>query len=145
MTSAYEDPLFLADVSVGDTAPVVTVDSLGREDFVKYAGASGDFNPIHFDEEHATDAGYPSVFGQGMLTAGILSHAATDWVGREHVETFSTQFNDQVWPDDTLETHGEIIDVDEETGVVTADLAVENQEGEAVVTGTLRARLPRDE
>lgn len=66
--------------SVGDTLP-----ELGRSidlpTLVRYAGASGDFNPIHYDEEYATAAGLDSVIGHGMLAMALVSEAVTDWVG----------------------------------------------------------------
>ena len=61
------------DVHEGDAIPPVVVERLSRTDLVKYAGASGDFNPIHHDEEFARAAGNPSVFGHGMLTAGFVA------------------------------------------------------------------------
>jgi acyl dehydratase len=75
---------------------------LTRTDFVRYQGASGDFNPIHHDEEFAKSAGYPRVFSVGMLQAGILATYCTDWLGAEHVRRFSVQFREQVWPGDHL-------------------------------------------
>jgi len=75
---------------------------LTRTDFVRYQGASGDFNPIHHDEEFAASAGYPGVFSVGMLQAGILATYCTEWLGTEHVRRFAVQFREQVWPGDRL-------------------------------------------
>ena len=69
------------DLDVGAGAEPRTVGPLTRTDFVRYQGASGDFNPIHHDEEFAQAAGYPTVFSVGMLQAGILATLATDWLG----------------------------------------------------------------
>jgi acyl dehydratase len=81
---------------------------LTRTDFVRYQGASGDFNPIHHDEEYAKNAGFPSVFSVGMLQAGILGTFATDWLGATNVRRFGVQFREQVWPGDTLTCTGEV-------------------------------------
>ena len=54
---------------------------------MRYQGASGDFNPIHHDEEYAKSAGFPTVFSVGMLQAGILATYATDWLGADNVRT----------------------------------------------------------
>ena len=63
--------LFFEDVQEGGAVPPFVVERLARMDLVRYAGASGDFNPIHTDEEFARAAGNPSVFGHGMLTAAF--------------------------------------------------------------------------
>ncbi|WP_434531634.1 MaoC/PaaZ C-terminal domain-containing protein (plasmid) [Haloarcula sp. NS06] len=90
-----------------------TVTDVGRADFVKYAGASGDFNPIHYDEPHAKQAGYDSVFGQGMFSAGIASRSVREVLGLQHLDEYRTRFNAQVWPGDTLSTTVEVTAVDE--------------------------------
>lgn len=131
------------DVSVGDAGPEVTVTDVDREDFVRYAGASGDFNPNHYDDEYAREAGNPEAFGQGMLTAGILSGMVRQWVGLDALQSFSTRFREQVWPGDTLRTTGEIVEKSAESATVEGELAVRNQDGDAVITGTFTAWLPR--
>src|SRR5678816_4227410 len=73
------------DVKEGDAIPPFVVENLSRTDLVKYAGASGDFNPIHHDEGFARSAGNPTVFGHGMLTAGFVARCSTDFVGGETV------------------------------------------------------------
>jgi acyl dehydratase len=75
---------------------------LTRTDFVRYQGASGDFNPIHHDEAFAASAGYPTVFSVGMLQAGILGMYCTEWLGAENVRRFAVQFREQVWPGDRI-------------------------------------------
>ena len=75
-----EKKLRFDEVSIGDEAPVIT-HKLSRTDLVKYAGASGDFNPMHHDEILAKAAGQPSVFGHGMYSMGLLGSALTDYVG----------------------------------------------------------------
>lgn len=133
-------------VAVGDAGPEIVVEDLTRRDFVKYAGASGDFNPIHYDDPLAQDAGYDSVFAQGMLTAGIASHAVSDWFGLGNVTAFGVRFQAQVWPGDTVTARCEATAVqhDGDTTTVEADVAVENQDGEVVLTGDATATLPRE-
>ena len=98
------------DLIVGAAPESRTVGPLSRTDFVRYQGASGDFNPIHHDEEFAQAAGYPSVFSVGMLQAGILGGFATDWLGADNVRTFGVQFREQVWPGDQLECSGTVVE-----------------------------------
>ena len=60
------------NLTVGDTYKEVVVDNLTRTQLVMYAGASGDYNPLHTDEIYTTQkAGYPTVFAHGMLTMGL--------------------------------------------------------------------------
>jgi len=124
------------EFAVGDTFERVSED-VSREDFVRYAGASGDFNPIHYDEPHAQEAGYPSVFGQGMFTAGVASALVRETFGLAGLREYDTRFVAQVWPGDTLTTTLEVTAVEDvETGTrVEADLAVTTDGGERVVEG----------
>ena len=142
MTDAYAEDLSVGDVAVGDTAPEFHVEDLERADFVRYAGASGDFNPIHYDVPYARDAGNPDVFAQGMLTAGFGANLVADWFGLANVAAYRVRFQDRVYPGDSLEIAGEITDVDREDGTVEADLFATNGEGATVLRGSVRAELP---
>ena len=93
--------LYFEDVAEGDEAPELT-HVLTRTDLVAYAGASGDFNPMHHDEVKAKAAGQPSVFGHGMFSMGLLGTAITDWVGIGNVKRFTVRFARQTWPDEEL-------------------------------------------
>ena len=64
----------------GDRVGSLTV-RLTREQLVRYAGASGDFNPIHYSDHFATALGLPGVIAHGMLTMGTALRVVTDWVG----------------------------------------------------------------
>src|SRR5881275_1908138 len=98
-----EQKLFFEDVSEGDEGPSVTHE-LTRTDLVMYAGASGDFNPMHHDEVAAQAAGLPSVFGHGMFTAGLLATAVTNYVGIGNLSSYRVRFTKQTWPGETLST-----------------------------------------
>jgi acyl dehydratase len=77
--------------------------NLTRGQIVQYAGASGDFNPLHTDEIYATRvAGFPSVFAHGMLTMGLTGKALTDRFGVGSLRSFGGRFRSQVWPGDSL-------------------------------------------
>ena len=112
---------------------------ISRTDMVKYQGASGDFNPIHHDEEFAKSAGYPSVFSVGMLQAGILGTYATDWLGAANIRNFTVQFREQVWPGDHLVCTGKVAKKYEDGGErkVDIDLLVTRVEsGGAAIKGS---------
>src|SRR5204862_8278022 len=102
-----EQKLFFEDVSEGDAGPEVRHE-LTRTDLVMYAGASGDFNPMHHDEVKAKEAGLPSVFGHGMFSAGLLGRAVTDYVGGGALKRYKVRFAKQTWPGETFTTQGDV-------------------------------------
>jgi acyl dehydratase len=131
-------------LSVGTSREAVVVDDLTRTQLVMYAGASGDYNPLHTDEVFATKvAGFPGVFAHGMLTMALTGKALTDWVGDGRLRTFGVRFRGQVWPGDTLTTTVTVRAFDEADGEPVADLDVvtTNQAGDVVLSGTASARL----
>ncbi len=117
----------------GDTHEKVMIEKVDRAMFVRYAGASGDFNPIHWSEDFAKSAGYPTVFAQGMFTAGVLGTFLTDWVGEENVRRFRTRFVGQVWPDEAITCKAEVTSVGE--GSAEVKLLVTNEKGEKKIDG----------
>jgi len=134
-----------ADLPVGTEHEQVVVEGLTRTQIVQYAGASGDFNPIHHDEVFATEAaGYPSVFAHGMLTMGLTGRLLTDWLGDGVLRSFGVRFVSQVWPGDTLVAKGTVTGIEErgDEGLVMIELVTANQEGRPVVTGSATAALP---
>ncbi|HVN50831.1 MAG TPA: MaoC/PaaZ C-terminal domain-containing protein [Acidimicrobiales bacterium] len=130
------DRLELDAVKVGDEAPVRT-HTLTRTDLVMYAGASGDFNPMHTDEVAAKAAGLPSVFGHGMFTMGFLGSALTDYVGVGNLRSYKVRFTKQTWPDEELTTRIVVTGTREEGGEKLIDLecSVANADGEVKVSG----------
>jgi acyl dehydratase len=132
-------------LAVGDSQEQVVVENLSRTQIVQYAGASGDFNPIHHDETFATKAaGYPSVFAHGMLTMGLTGRLLTDWLGDGVLREYGVRFVKQVWPGDTLTARGTVKSIESEgdEGIVHIEIETTNQNGEAVVKGSAVAALP---
>lgn len=130
------------DLSVGESREQVLVENLTRTQIVQYAGASGDFNPIHHDEVFATKvAGYPSVFAHGMLSMGLAGRLLTDWLGDGVLRSFGVRFVRQVWPGDTLTAKGTVTAVGAD-GSVEIELVTTNQRGEPVLAGEAVAQLP---
>ncbi|MGH2806629.1 MAG: MaoC/PaaZ C-terminal domain-containing protein [Actinomycetota bacterium] len=94
---------------------------LQREDFVRYAEVSGDDNPIHQDEDYAKRSGAPTVFAMGMLNAGYLATAVSDWFGGPHrLRRFKVRFTNRVWPGDELVCTGRVVAI--EDGLVKVTL-----------------------
>jgi acyl dehydratase len=132
-------------LEVGETFSAVVVDDLKRTQIVQYAGASGDYNPLHTDEIFATKvAGYPSVFGHGMLTMGITGRMVTDLVGDGRLKSFGGRFLSQVWPGDDLTTTA-TVDAIHEAGELVVELSLRtvNQDDLQVFAGYATARVDR--
>jgi acyl dehydratase len=126
------------DLNVGDTHEAVVVENVTRTHIVKYAGAGGDFNPLHHDDTAAQSmAGYPSVFAHGMYSMGLTGRMLTDWLGPTALKKFGVRFTKQVWPGDTLTARGEVTAVTEEGDekLATIRVVTVNQNGESVVEG----------
>ncbi len=136
--------IFFEDVREGGEVPPFVVERLTRMDLVRYAGASGDFNPIHTDEEFARAAGNPSVFGHGMLTAAFVGKCVTDYVGSENLRRFKVRFATRVWPGDSITCKGKVTKKYEHNGEkrIDGEMLALNQKGEVAVSGTFSAALP---
>ena len=135
---------FFDEVQEGQDIPPFVIDGLTRTDLVRYAGASGDFNPIHHDEEFAKMAGNPTVFGHGMLTAGFVAKCLTDFVGPESLRRYKVRFATRVWPGDTITCRGKVTRKYVEGGEsrIDGEVVALRQTGEAAVTGSFSAALP---
>lgn len=136
-----EDKLKFVDVEIGDEAPTLSHE-LTRTDLVRYAGASGDYNPMHHDDTQAVAAGLPSVFGHGMFSMGLLGRALTDYVGVGNLTSYRVRFTKQTWPGELLSTRILVREkrVDDNVAVLACELV--NQDGEVKVAGEATARLP---
>jgi acyl dehydratase len=133
-----------ASLKVGDTREQLLVDDLTRTQIVMYAGASGDYNPLHSDEKFAREvAGYPGIFAHGMLSMGMTGRIVTDWFGDGRLTKYGVRFVRQVWPGDTLTASATVEAIREEGGERFADVSIVtvNQDGTTVVSGTATARL----
>ena len=129
-----------SELTVGDVRTEVLVDDLTRTQIVMYAGASGDYNPIHTDEPYAREiAGYPTVFAHGMLTMGMTGKMLTDYVGDGRLTKYGVRFTSQVWPGDTLESTATVESI--EDGVVNLNVVTTNQDGATVLSGYAAARV----
>jgi acyl dehydratase len=135
-----ERVLDYGQVKTGNSGPEIS-HSLTRTDLVMYAGASGDFNPMHHDEVAAQQAGLPSVFGHGMFTAGLLATAITNFVGVGNLKSYRVRFTKQTWPGEVLTTSVTVREKRADNEVVL-DCSVVNENGETKIQGEAVAVLP---
>jgi acyl dehydratase len=136
---------YFEDLQEGDQAPEWSLaEALERQHFVKYAGASGDFNPLHYDDGFATRVGFPSVIAQGMFTAGVLSHYISDWLGLDNIRRYKVQFKSPLFPEKRITFRATVTKKYKEgdENLVDCDLTVTTNDDETVITGSCTAALP---
>ena len=132
--------LSASNLNAGDTYTESLVEGLKRTQIVMYAGASGDYNPVHTDEKFTKElAGYPSVFAHGMLTMGMTGTMLTNYVGDGRLTKFGVRFTSQVWPGDSLNATATVEDVAD--GIVNLKVETTNQDGTVVLSGYAAARV----
>ncbi len=147
--------IYYDDVNVGDEMPSFTSDPLTRTHFVRYAGASGDFNPLHHDETFVKLFGMPSVISHGMLVMGITGRAITNWIPQKYLKSFKVRFAGMTMPADvndmenttaraTVTVTGKVVNKAEENGdkVIECEIQTADANGEVKITGTFKAALP---
>ncbi|MTD12467.1 acyl dehydratase [Nakamurella sp. YIM 132087] len=117
-------------------APVPrTFGPVTQTDIVRFAGAGGDFNPLHHDPGFAAEAGLGGIVAMGQFQAALLAGWVTDTFGITRLRSFEVRFTAPVRIGDVLEIGGTISDVDDDAGTTTLALSVQVG-GSPVVTGT---------
>jgi 3-hydroxybutyryl-CoA dehydratase len=128
-------------VVVGDRAPARGIGPITQTHIVRFAGAGGDFNPLHHDPSSAEAAGFSSVFAMGQMQAGMLAAHLSDWLGVEHLREYSVRFAAPVRLGDVLNFSCEVAAIDDGVADVVMTASVN---GEAVVTARARAVVHAD-
>lgn len=118
-------------LNIGD-AHHLLFEALSRTDIVRFAGAGGDFNPLHHDDDFARNAGFPSAFAMGMLTASIAAKLLTQWVPAEEIRHLHVRFKSIVWPGETLKIRAWVSRVSGATASISIQVEAS---GELKLTG----------
>ncbi len=126
-------------MNVGDRRERWVVEGLTRTQIVQYAGASGDFMPMHHDEEFARGRGWPTLFGHGMLTMGLAGRVIEELVPVDRVTRYSARMLAQVWPGDSLLAEVEVVAIAD--GIAELALRTVNQDGVVVLDGAASVRV----
>ena len=135
--------LYFEGIRVGDELPALAKAPIDRVQLSRYAGASGDFNPVHVDEVYTKSVGMPSVYAPGMLVMGMLGQLISDWARGGQLRRYHVRFIKMVWPGDTVVCKGRVSDRHGEGGryFVDVELWAENQRGELVMKGNSTIQL----
>jgi acyl dehydratase len=124
-------------VAVGDSLPPLSKPPIDRVQLALFAGASGDHNPIHLDDDAARGAGLPGVIAHGMLNMAFLGQLVTGWAPRGGLRSFAARFTAMAYPGDTITCRGTVVDkaVIDGRKTVELDIVAENQSGERTLAG----------
>jgi len=136
--------LYFEDVRVGNPLPELVKGPVTEVQLVKYAGASGDFNPIHTVHQIAEKAGLGGVIAHGMLIMGFVAQGITRWVPNRCLRTFKVRFAGITRPGDVITVSGRVTDKRTEGGqnLIACEVTAKNQKGETKITGEFQAALP---
>lgn len=137
-------PVYFEDVHVGDAMPGLTAGPITETQLVRYAGASGDFNPIHTVPCLAEAAGLDGVIAHGMLAMGLVGRAITAWVGVATLRRFEVRFTGMARPGQIITVTGQVIEKLDVNGEhhIRCEVAAADQEGQPKVQGSFVAVLP---
>ncbi|MEE9912201.1 MAG: MaoC family dehydratase N-terminal domain-containing protein [Deltaproteobacteria bacterium] len=142
-------------IQVGDAIPAYTSAPITRTHLVRYAGASGDFNPLHHDETFAKAIGLNTVIAHGMFIMGIAGEAITSWIENKYLRKYSVHFLSMTQPVDlddfentkgraTITVSGKVVDKYEENGEkrIRCEIIAQDAQGSRKLTGYFVAGLP---
>jgi acyl dehydratase len=147
MTINTQNPakVYYDDVQVGDTIPRLVKSPVTHLQLVRYAGASGDFNPLHTDPKFGELIGTGGIIAHGMLIMGFVGQMLSDYFGPTVLRKFDVRFKGMTHIDDVITCTGTITEkheVDNE-GRITGKVRATDQNGDVKITGTFVAVLPR--
>lgn len=134
----------LPDLAPGTVLPAPPPEPITRDRILRYAGASGDYNPMHVDEVTNTSAGMGGVFAHGMLGTGFLGRIVTDYLGDVPLTSLNVRCTSIVRPGDELSVEGVVADrvVGRDSTEVRFTVVARNQHGEVTHEGVATASIP---
>ena len=138
------EQLYYQDIEAGDEiAPLVKQPTTTQ--LVMWAGASGDYNPIHYDKDFARKAGLDGVIVPGQLIGAFLGQLMTDWIGEGGTLTkLSCSYKGMSYPGETLNLKGKVTKkyIEDNKHYVECNLWAENSKGEKTTSGRAVVVLP---
>jgi acyl dehydratase len=123
-------------VQIGDALPKLVKAPITTRQLVEYAGASGDYNRIHYDEPFAREGGFPQVIAHGMLSMGFFGELVAAWAGVRAVKRLNARFKAVTFPGDVITVEGVVAAKDEARRTVELKLTAKKQDGTTTLEGT---------
>ncbi len=145
MTTYTKKPLYAEEVNVGEALPALTKEPVTHLQLVRYAGASGDFNPLHTDPKIGEMIGTGGIIAHGMLIMGFVGQLLSDYLGPNALRKFGVRFKGMTRLGDVITCTGTVTEkyeIDGETRIA-GKVQATDQNGDVKVTGTFVAALPR--
>lgn len=132
------------ELSDSDQHKEITLENITIDDFVKYSGASGDFNPLHYDRDFSDDAGHDDLFAQGMLVSGFASSLITQWLGINRITSYETRFIDYSYEGEDIIVNCEIQNIEYHNSIAEVEVSINVRANDSrkVATGKATAELP---
>jgi acyl dehydratase len=125
----------LADLKVGKALKEIQLDPVDRITLIKYAGASGDYNPIHTIDEEAKKAGLPGIIAHGMWTMGNLAKLFTEFYEEGFIQDYTIRFKGMVFLNDVVTLQAEL--AEENENILRFNVRAVNQNGNEVIKGDI--------
>jgi acyl dehydratase len=147
MTTQVRKTLYFDEVKVGDEIPQLTKEPITHLQLVRYAGASGDFNPLHTDPKVGEMIGTGGIIAHGMLIMGFVGQMLSDYVGPVALRKFGVRFKGMTRLGDVITCSGVITEAYETDGEarIAGTVQAADQNGDVKVTGTFVAALPKQQ
>ncbi|MFT9597929.1 MaoC/PaaZ C-terminal domain-containing protein [Mesobacillus sp.] len=123
----------LAELKAGESLKEVQLDPVDRITLIKYAGASGDYNPIHTIDEEAKKAGLPGIIAHGMWTMGNLAKLFTEFYEEGFIQDYTIRFKGMVFLNDVVTLKAEL--AEENENILRFNVKAVNQNGNEVIKG----------
>ncbi len=139
-----QQQVYFEDFTVGEPLPPLTKPPIDKPQLVRYAGASGDFNPLHYMDEVGQMAGTGGVIAHGMLIMGFAGQAVTRWIPNRYLKRLAVRFVDITRPGDVITVSGKITEkrVEDGAGLVEGEVVAADQNGNVKLKGSFTASLP---
>jgi acyl dehydratase len=134
------------EMVVGYKWPPLQKEAITLEQLVKYAGASGDFNPLHYEEAVSKKAGFEQLIAQGALIMGFVGQALTGWVDNKYLRMMKVRFVKPTYLGDSITVKGEVVEIKDNSKekIVVSELVAMDQNGDKKITGMFEVSLPSE-
>jgi len=138
------DELYFEDINVGDKIATLEKGPIPKLQMVKYSGASGDFNPLHSDDDVGKMAGLGGLISHGMLIMGFAGQTITNWIPKKNLRKFGVRFAAMTFPNEVITSNGEVLEKKQENGenIVVCSIILTGQDGSVKIKGSFEVALP---